>query len=201
MSTSTLERAVAAIKAGRRTEGRALLQQILSADPRNVSALLWMTEVANGVDERRKYLNQVLVIDPGNAAAIRGLELLQPVDELPTWITQPTLPSQPQSSRLPAQVQGELAALEASYAEVLRRYEASRSAAALASIITVAGFFLYLALPLSSIGSLGALMLVTGGIWLLLSLVRYRSVQNRLRQVESHIASKKSEAANFQVGK
>jgi hypothetical protein len=77
----TLNEAITAIKAGRRAEGRSMLSQILLIDPDNVHALLWMTEVSDTVDEKRKYLNRILVIDPNNLFARKGLDMLRPIKE------------------------------------------------------------------------------------------------------------------------
>ena len=72
----TLTDAIAAIKAGHQHEGRIMLAEILAHDGNNVTALLWMTEVAATPEDVRRYLKRVLAIDPNNAAARRGLELL-----------------------------------------------------------------------------------------------------------------------------
>jgi hypothetical protein len=84
----TLNDAVVAIKAGRRTEGRSMLSQVLLIDPNNVNALLWMTEVADTADEKQKYLRQILIIDPTHRYAQKGLEILAQSPEV----------SQPQTS-------------------------------------------------------------------------------------------------------
>ena len=43
---STLADAITAIKSGRLNEGRVILARILAIDDHNITALLWMTEVA-----------------------------------------------------------------------------------------------------------------------------------------------------------
>lgn len=94
----TLSDAIAAIKAGRRDEARVMLKRILATDGNNITALLWMTEVATTPDERRKYLRRILAIDPNNASARKGLELLDRADKpLPSTATQP-LTRQPPST-------------------------------------------------------------------------------------------------------
>ena len=93
MPQATLTQAIAVIKAGRRAEGRALLQQIIISDPRNVTALLWMTEVSESKEERHDYLDRILAIDPSNPSALKGLELLKAVDEQPPWMIQSGKPS------------------------------------------------------------------------------------------------------------
>ena len=93
MAPPTLAQAIATIKAGRRAEARALLEQILATEPRNVDALLWMTEVSKTPEERRKYLNQILAIDPNNLYARKGLELLGKADEQSTRLVTDQLPT------------------------------------------------------------------------------------------------------------
>jgi hypothetical protein len=73
---TALNDAIAAIKSGRRAEGRSMLSQVLLIDPNNVSALLWMTEVVETVDEKRKCLNRILAVDPNNKYAHSGLSRL-----------------------------------------------------------------------------------------------------------------------------
>jgi hypothetical protein len=89
MSIPTITQAVASIKSGQRKEGRAMLLQIVESEPHNITALLWMTEVANTTDERRKYLSRILEVDPKNPIALKGLEILGPKDEEPPWMAQP----------------------------------------------------------------------------------------------------------------
>ena len=85
---SLLNDAIALIKSGNRMQGREMLKKALSIEPNNVPALLWMTEAADTVAEKRKYLERVLVVDPANKYAQKGLETL----------AQSTEPSQPQAS-------------------------------------------------------------------------------------------------------
>ncbi len=77
----TLNDAIVAIKAGRRADGRSMLSQVLLIDPKNVNALLWMTEVADTVDEKRRCLNLIIAIDPNNIFARKGLDMLRPIQE------------------------------------------------------------------------------------------------------------------------
>jgi hypothetical protein len=89
MPISTLSQAISLIKAGQRTEGRVMLNQILSLEPNNVTALIWMTEAVDTAKERREYLNRILAIEPNNPVAIKGLELLGSEGEgEPPWLQQ-----------------------------------------------------------------------------------------------------------------
>jgi len=60
-------------QSGRLDEGRVMLARILATDRNNVTALLWMTEVAATPEEVRIYLQRVLAIDPNNARREKGL--------------------------------------------------------------------------------------------------------------------------------
>jgi hypothetical protein len=77
MDTQTLLReAIAAVKAGDKARGRALLARVLQVDPRNEQAWMWMSEVVE-TDERRAYcLRRVLAINPENESAKKGLQSL-----------------------------------------------------------------------------------------------------------------------------
>src|SRR5512143_981322 len=90
---STLADAVTAIRAGRRAEAREMLEHILAVDPCNVNALLWMSEVVPSPKKRRKYLGLILAVDPGNALARKGLDLLNRSAEQPSGVTVPLVPA------------------------------------------------------------------------------------------------------------
>jgi hypothetical protein len=70
-----LRRGIAAVKAGRADEARALLAQVLELDRGNEQAWLWMTAVTEG-EERLSCLKTVLAINPHNEHARLGLESL-----------------------------------------------------------------------------------------------------------------------------
>jgi HJR/Mrr/RecB family endonuclease len=76
MPDSSFAHAIAAIRAGRRAEGQALLKELLANDPHDIKVLFWMTEAADTASERRDYLKHILEIDPTNELAIRGLKLV-----------------------------------------------------------------------------------------------------------------------------
>lgn len=73
-----MNQAILAIKAGDLAGGRKLLESVLEADSNNESAWLWMSAAVSSDAERRHCLEQVLVINPDNAQAKRGLEKLPP---------------------------------------------------------------------------------------------------------------------------
>jgi hypothetical protein len=68
-SQHALEQAIQAIQYGNPTTGRRLLAQALQADPRNVQAWLWMSQVVDTDEQRRDCLQRVLAIQPQNRAA------------------------------------------------------------------------------------------------------------------------------------
>lgn len=75
MATS-LELAIAAIRSGRQEEGRQLLNLLIQQNPNNEMAWLWMSSVVSNDEQRARCLYHVLAINPGNAVARKGLEVL-----------------------------------------------------------------------------------------------------------------------------
>lgn len=71
-----LNQAVAAFKAGRKTEARQLLGKVLALDSENEMAWLWLSGAVDTREERIACLENVLSINPDNNAARRGLESL-----------------------------------------------------------------------------------------------------------------------------
>jgi hypothetical protein len=75
--TDTLNRAIAAAKAGRKAEARRLLEMVLDADERNERAWLWLSDVVESDEERIVCLENVLAINPDNEMARKGLAALR----------------------------------------------------------------------------------------------------------------------------
>jgi hypothetical protein len=71
-----LNQAVAALKAGDKTEARRLLGNVLALDSDNEMAWLWLSGAVETRQERIACLENVLSIDPDNEPARRGLERL-----------------------------------------------------------------------------------------------------------------------------
>ncbi len=92
--SNTLEQAIAAIKAGDKSTGGQLLNQVLQADPRNETAWLWMTAVVGSDEERRKILEYVLSINPNNEIARSSLAKLKPLASLATGVQVDSPPRQ-----------------------------------------------------------------------------------------------------------
>lgn len=79
-----LSEGIAAAKAGDRQGARDLLARVVQMDDRNVTAWLWLSGVVDDLNYREVCLQTALKLDPGNAAARRGLTQVrqQKVDEL-----------------------------------------------------------------------------------------------------------------------
>jgi hypothetical protein len=77
--TDTLNRAIAAAKAGRKAEARRLLETVLDADERNERAWLWLSDVVENDEERIVCLENVLTINPDNEVARKRLAALRAV--------------------------------------------------------------------------------------------------------------------------
>jgi tetratricopeptide (TPR) repeat protein len=71
-----LKEAIEALEKGQRIRARDLLARLLRADQSNPQYWLWMSSVVETRSERSYCLETVLRLDPGNAAAKRGLVLL-----------------------------------------------------------------------------------------------------------------------------
>jgi tetratricopeptide (TPR) repeat protein len=72
-----LREGVAAAKAGRREDARDLLAKVAEVDETNIVAWLWLSGVVDSLEERQICLENVLVLDPGNEVALRGLEAVR----------------------------------------------------------------------------------------------------------------------------
>ncbi len=63
-SPQYLEQAIAAARAGRREQAMYMLQQIVEAEPGNAQAWLWLSGVADGLDDQIAALEKALAISP-----------------------------------------------------------------------------------------------------------------------------------------
>ncbi len=98
MSTADLlTQGIAAARAGRKDEAQATLLKVLEADDRSEMAWLWLSGIFETPAERRVCLENVLTINPGNAHARRGLELLDRTHPAPT----PVAPPAPEEAAAP----------------------------------------------------------------------------------------------------
>jgi tetratricopeptide (TPR) repeat protein len=71
-----LKQGIAAARAGRKDEARQKLMRVVELDEENEQAWLWLSGVVESNDDRRVCLENVLTINPANAAAHKGLRLL-----------------------------------------------------------------------------------------------------------------------------
>jgi hypothetical protein len=68
---------IAAYRAGRKDEARALLMRAVEIDEQNEQAWLWLSAVVDSVEEQKICLENVLAINPGNERAKQGLATLE----------------------------------------------------------------------------------------------------------------------------
>ena len=74
---------ITAARAGHREQARELLLRVIEKDERNEPAWLWLSGVVEDVEEQRICLENVLAINPNNAAAQVGLRFLTGGRQLP----------------------------------------------------------------------------------------------------------------------
>jgi TolB protein len=77
MTQALLQQAIDAIRRGDKPAGQRLLAQVLRADPRSETAWLWMSQIVDSDAQRLDCLRRILAINPGNAAARKGIDLLE----------------------------------------------------------------------------------------------------------------------------
>lgn len=88
-----LREGIAAVKAGQRDRARDLLMRVVQQDEENIQAWLWLSGVVDTLEDRATCLDNVLVLDPDNQAALKGLALLQrqlPRHSLTTFLPEPS---------------------------------------------------------------------------------------------------------------
>ncbi len=73
---SLLSAGIAAVKEQRTEQARELLYQAIDLDERNEMAWLWLSEAAEGMDERLRCLETVLAINPDHEVAQQALNRL-----------------------------------------------------------------------------------------------------------------------------
>jgi hypothetical protein len=69
-----LQAGIAAVKQGERVKARELLQRVIEADENNLQGWLWLSDVVTTLEDREVCLENVLALDPANAAARKGLD-------------------------------------------------------------------------------------------------------------------------------
>jgi hypothetical protein len=71
-----LQLGIQAARKGNKAGARVMLQQVIDGDQTNERAWLWMAAIADTSEDRRRYLNAVLRLNPGHPTALRELEKL-----------------------------------------------------------------------------------------------------------------------------
>jgi hypothetical protein len=71
----TMQRAIAAVKAGDKATGQRLLSDVIAAEPRNVEAMRWMAKAQDDPAERDRCWERVLDLDPLDKEAARALDV------------------------------------------------------------------------------------------------------------------------------
>ena len=78
MNASLLEQGIAALNAGRKTDGQKLLVQLLRVEPGNEAAWLLLSEVVENRNELVDCLVQVVTINHQNQTALEKLKQISP---------------------------------------------------------------------------------------------------------------------------
>lgn len=68
-----LNMAIRSAREGNTESARVMLRRVLSEDRRNERAMLWLAQIAETPAERRKWLEQVLDVNPDNTKAREAL--------------------------------------------------------------------------------------------------------------------------------
>jgi len=77
MGSIELERAIAAIKAGRKKEARPVLVRLVSSEPHNVPAWFWLVETLPDRDSKLRALERCVQLNPDDQTARRALEIMK----------------------------------------------------------------------------------------------------------------------------
>lgn len=69
-----LRMAIQSAKQGNKEGARVMFRRVISEDPRNERAMLWLAKIADSPGERQKWLERVIQINPENTTAQQALE-------------------------------------------------------------------------------------------------------------------------------
>jgi len=98
---ATLQAGIAATRAGNRAEARQLLQEVITADPNNEQAWLWLASNLSRTEDRVRALERVLKINPNNERAQVALQRLNEKRATGTLEKVAPPPSEPRSTYTP----------------------------------------------------------------------------------------------------
>ena len=87
---------ITAARAGQKEQARDLLLRVIDQNDRSEPAWLWLSGVVDDPEERRICLENVLAVNPNNAAAQTGLRFLTSSDQQEPALPAPPQPSAPQ---------------------------------------------------------------------------------------------------------
>ena len=59
---------------------RIMFRKILSDDPRNIRVMMWLAKIAPNRDERRKWFEAILDVDPENEQVLQAIEKMEHQD-------------------------------------------------------------------------------------------------------------------------
>lgn len=108
---------IAALKGGKKEEGRILLTKAVELDPYNEEGWLWLSGVVEGQDDQRTCLENVLAINPANDKARKGLDFLSGKPIAPA---NPAPPPEPVQAASVTSVEWDFGATETSSASSSR---------------------------------------------------------------------------------
>ena len=77
LSQTLLQQGIAACKAGQRSDAQRILQQVVTLDPMNESAWLWLSSVVDSPEEQHYCLDHILSLNPNNIHAQKGIARLE----------------------------------------------------------------------------------------------------------------------------
>jgi tetratricopeptide (TPR) repeat protein len=96
-----LRKGIAAAKSGQRERAYDLLMQVVEEDEENALAWLWLSGVADSLDDREICLENVLALDPTNAAARKGLAHVREQKKAAASASGETAPASPSKQETP----------------------------------------------------------------------------------------------------
>ena len=96
-----LNNAIELIRQGRREEGRRILETLIKADPKNITAWFWYVETCPTVERRIQVLEVCLKANPGNPQAAQALQALKSIQPAQPSFTPPPAPPKPATPQTP----------------------------------------------------------------------------------------------------
>ncbi|NWF67847.1 MAG: hypothetical protein HXY40_02055 [Chloroflexi bacterium] len=115
--------AIRMYRAGSKNEARTLLLKAVELDQYNEQAWMWLSATVDSVEEQRTCLENVLVINPNNERAKKGLEMLAAKSsEAPKPPSTPKAPfGAPAADELPTSLEWDMPSTETSSSSTYRR--------------------------------------------------------------------------------